>query len=423
MVKANFYNKNKIEYLKMISSGKATKNSKGEIIKDAIYQSTKKETARIEPSKNWFTNTKTITQEELEEYRGNIRTKTPYEVLISSGNVPYSLINNEVKVKRKIDYSDAFGMTKAKRMFKSTYKNMEDLKEKSIEMGEKFSKRTTPDMTTVDTSNIDNSLKNLNSKKAWNELYKVLDSSDVIVHVLDARDPMNTKCDQIEKYLEDKQHKHLIYVLNKVDLVPTQVTAGWLRFLSKEHAAIAFHANSLSHTFGKQNLMNVFRQLKTLYKKKKSVMTVGFVGYPNTGKSSIINSLRNKIVCSVAPVPGQTKSWQYVALSKNMYVVDSPGVIPVKDYTQAVLMGAVQIEKIDEPDVYANVVLENVGKSKIVSTYKIENYESEEEFYIKYANKYGRFTKGREPNVDLIARTILHDFYRGKLGYYKECEE
>lgn len=65
---------------------------------------------------------------------------------------------------------------------------------------------------------------NENQKRIWNELYKVLDSSDVVLHVLDARDPLGTRCRSVEKYLrEEAPHKHLIFVINKVDLVPTKV--------------------------------------------------------------------------------------------------------------------------------------------------------------------------------------------------------
>ena len=63
------------------------------------------------------------------------------------------------------------------------------------------------------------------SKRVWGELYKVIDSSDVVVQVLDARDPLGTRSPHVEKYLKDeKPHKHLINVLNKVDLVPTWIT-------------------------------------------------------------------------------------------------------------------------------------------------------------------------------------------------------
>ena len=61
------------------------------------------------------------------------------------------------------------------------------------------------------------------SKRIWAELYKVIDSSDIILHVLDARDPLGTRCHSVENYLaKEKRSKKVIYILNKVDLIP-----GW----------------------------------------------------------------------------------------------------------------------------------------------------------------------------------------------------
>lgn len=63
------------------------------------------------------------------------------------------------------------------------------------------------------------------SRRIWGELYKVLDCSDVVVQVLDARDPLGTRSQRVERHLKDSaKHKHLIFVLNKCDLVPTWVT-------------------------------------------------------------------------------------------------------------------------------------------------------------------------------------------------------
>ena len=68
------------------------------------------------------------------------------------------------------------------------------------------------------------------SRRIFGELYKVIDSSDIIVHVLDARDPLGTRCDSIIDFLKkEKSHKQIIFVLNKCDLIPTWATVSRIR--------------------------------------------------------------------------------------------------------------------------------------------------------------------------------------------------
>ena len=111
---------------------------------------------------------------------------------------------------------------------------------------------------------------------------------------------MGTRSKHIETYIQDeKAHKHLIFVLNKCDLVPTWVTRRWAAILSADHPTLAFHA-SLTNSFGKGALIALLRQFSKLHLDKKQI-SVGFIGYPNVGKSSIINALRAKKV-SLAPL-------------------------------------------------------------------------------------------------------------------------
>lgn len=172
------------------------------------------------------------------------------------------------------------------------------------------------------------------SKRIWSELYKVIDSSDVLVQVLDARDPEGTRCRRIEQELQqkDRRHKHMVFVLNKCDLVPTWVTRRWVRILSASYPTLAFHA-SITNPFGKGALIQLLRQFGVLHQDKKQI-SVGFVGYPNVGKSSIINTLRKKKVCKAAPIPGETKTWQYITLFKRIFLIDSPGVVYTSAFTR-----------------------------------------------------------------------------------------
>lgn len=407
-MKVNFYNAKKLKYLNMLNSGKAKRNSKGIIVKEAAFQKKDAPVGRIEPLRSWFTNTKVVTQNELEEYRSAIKSKSPYDVLLSTGNVPYSMINNDVKLKKKHDLTNFFGSKSQSKIPKLPYSSLEEMKNKAI----KEAKEEKP----LKFDKIKGQ-----SHRIWNELYKVIDSSDVIIHVLDARDPLGTKCNRIEELIKSKaQHKHLVYVLNKVDLIPTTITSKWLRFLSKEHPCIAYHSNSLDNHYGKENLMNLLRQLKTLY--NKETLSVGFVGYPNCGKSSIINTLRGKEVCKSAPVPGETRCWQYITLMKDLYLIDCPGVVPISDYKQAVLHGGIRIENVEDPEDLIEDVIKLAGKKAIEACYKIK-FEGIEEMYEKISKKYGKIVKGGEPNVDLISKMILHDLQRGKIPYYKVPEE
>lgn len=115
------------------------------------------------------------------------------------------------------------------------------------------------------------------------------------VQVLDARDPDGTRCTFLEQHLrKNHREKHLILLLNKIDLVPPRVTRAWLRRLSADFPVLAFRSG-LTKAFGKGALISLLRQIARLRSDKKAI-SVGFIGYPNVGKSSVINTLRTKKV-------------------------------------------------------------------------------------------------------------------------------
>lgn len=109
------------------------------------------------------------------------------------------------------------------------------------------------------------------SKRIWNETYKVLDASDVAIHVLDARDPFGTRCWSIEHYLRNEApHKHVIFVLNKIDLVPTANAAAWVKRLATEFPTLALHS-SITDSFSKGSLISLLRQFAALHKDRKQI--------------------------------------------------------------------------------------------------------------------------------------------------------
>ncbi|XP_015230234.1 PREDICTED: nucleolar GTP-binding protein 2 [Cyprinodon variegatus] len=257
------------------------------------------------------------------------------------------------------------------------------------------------------------------SKRIWGELYKVIDSSDVIIQVLDARDPIGTRSKSIETYLKkEKPWKHLIFVLNKCDLIPTWVTKRWVAVLSQEYPTLAFHA-SLTNSFGKGSLIQLLRQFGKLHKDKKQI-SVGFIGYPNVGKSSVINTLRSKKVCNVAPIAGETKVWQYITLMRRIFLIDCPGVVyPSEDSeSDIVLKGVVQVEKIKNPEEHIGAVLERAKPEYIQKTYRIPTWTSPEDFLEKLAFRTGKLLKGGEPDLSTVSKMVLNDWQRGRIPFF-----
>jgi nuclear GTP-binding protein len=213
---------------------------------------------------------------------------------------------------------------------------------------------------------------------------------------------------------------HTIQYMQKKLLAITDIfQASWVRYLSKDYPTLAFHA-SITNSFGKGSLIQLLRQFSSLHSDRKQI-SVGFIGYPNTGKSSIINTLRKKKVCTVAPIPGETKIWQYITLMKRIYLIDCPGVVPPSntDTPQDILLrGVVRVENVENPEQYIPAVLSKTKPQHIERTYQIKGYNDHIEFLEKLARKGGRLLHGGEPDVDGVAKMVLNDFLRGKIPWF-----
>lgn len=263
------------------------------------------------------------------------------------------------------------------------------------------------------------------SKRIWGEFFKVVDCSDVILHVVDARNVPGTRCTMIEKHLaSNAKHKHLVFVLNKVDLVPNWVAKRWMGELAKDRPTIAFHA-SLTNAFGKGALISLLRQFGKLHDDKKMI-SVGVIGYPNVGKSSVINTLISKKSCKVAPVPGETKIWQYITLFKRISLIDCPGVVvdtAGDTETDSVLKGVVRAERLENPEDYIDALQGQVKREHIAAQYKLpkegdKTWSTSLQLLEMMARRAGRLLKGGDPCIRSAAITLINDYQRGRLPHY-----
>lgn len=283
-----------------------------------------------------------------------------------------------------------------------------------------------------------------NSRRAYlRELRKVVDNSDVLLMILDARDPLGTRSSAVEDMIMSDHRKKIVYVLNKSDLVPREVLIGWLSYLRKIHPTIPFKSNTqsqkgnlgrMSGKVSKQNETSLqtsqavgAEELLSLLKNysrvgdSKSIITVGTVGFPNVGKSSLINSLMRTRAVGVSSVPGFTKVTQEVILDKNIRLMDSPGIVFADgDSTATALRNCVNVEDMEDVITPVQAILERCPQEYLMQLYTIPRFKAQDamSFLALVAKITGKLKKGGIPNIDAAARGVLHDWNIGKIKYY-----
>ena len=245
----------KAKALNILKEGRPQRNASGKITKAASYQSRDVPQARVEPNRKWFGNTRVIAQDALAAFRAAMaeRAADPYQVLLKSNKLPLGLIRDAVgenglrqhRAKMAVEsepFADTFGPRSQRKRVKLSVGTMGDFVGEADKRNDDFHEKqeqvqpgTVPSSMPQDAgaeapeggsfaTAREPIFSKGQSKRIWNELYKVIDSSDVVIHVLDARDPLGTRCRSVEKYIkEEAPHKHLIFVLNKCDLAPTGV--------------------------------------------------------------------------------------------------------------------------------------------------------------------------------------------------------
>ncbi|NXO36551.1 GNL3 protein, partial [Locustella ochotensis] len=287
-------------------------------------------------------------------------------------------------------------------------------------------------------------LLNKNSKKFFcRELMKVLEASDVVLEVLDARDPMGCRCPQLEEAVASSGgNKKLLLVLNKIDLVPKDNIEKWLNYLKKEFPTVAFKSATMmkdktmeqvtkrharvdfsetSQYFGSKCLLKLLQEYG---KTQDKAIQVGVVGFPNVGKSSIINSLKGKRACNVGLARGVTKSMQIVHLDKQTKMLDSPSIIadPSNSALALALRSIIDPEGSDSSDVLegVNALINHCSKQQVMLHYNIPDFRDPEEFLSLLAQKRGMLKKGGVPDIENMAKLVLCDWTGARIKYYSQ---
>ncbi len=240
---------------------------------------------------------------------------------------------------------------------------------------------------------------------------KIIEDSDILLEIIDSRFVEETRNKEVEESIKRKKKK-IIYVLNKADLVEKTPKQDFYPYV--------FVSCTLRK--GIKELRNLIKIQAKGIKKESERVNVGLIGYPNTGKSSLINLLIGKNSAKTAPEAGFTKGLQKLKLSSGILLIDSPGIIPESQYSAIkkdaiashTKFGGRSYNQVKEPEVIVSEIIKEFPES-FEKFYKIK-FDSDPETLMECLGKIkGFLKKGGEVDEDKTARMILRDWQEGKI--------
>ncbi|KAJ4747777.1 hypothetical protein LUZ62_082182 [Rhynchospora pubera] len=176
--------------------------------------------------------------------------------------------------------------------------------------------------------------------KTEKELKEQLKLIDVVIEVRDARISLSTSHPMMDRWLGNRNK---ILVLNREDMVSSADRNAWASYIAKQGVKVIFANGQLG--IGTMKLSRLAKSLASDVNVKRRAkgllprpVRAGIVGYPNVGKSSLINRLLKRRMCPAAPRPGVTRELKWVHFGKDLELLDSPGISPMRisDQTAAI---------------------------------------------------------------------------------------
>ncbi|OAG30000.1 nuclear GTP-binding protein [Nematocida displodere] len=263
------------------------------------------------------------------------------------------------------------------------------------------------------------------SRRYLKDIYKLVKECDVIIEILDARDPLGSRTSAIEKIVLE-HGKKLVMIINKVDLVERENWSAWLTYLRTFAPTVPFKASTQNQrtnigqtektelkaeAYGVKDLMSLLKN----YARGGGSVTVGIVGCPNVGKSSIINSLKRGRSCEVGNTPGVTKNLQHLVLDSSIRLVDSPGIIykqnnPISNALRACTSDV-------DPEDIASLIFREIPGEDLAVLYGIQKPTSHEDLLILLALKWGKLGKKGNPDKRVTSFMLLRDLQQGRIKF------
>ncbi|MFH1291115.1 MAG: GTPase [archaeon] len=247
---------------------------------------------------------------------------------------------------------------------------------------------------------------------------EVVRVSDIVLEVLDARFIEETRNLAIEKKIK-KLDKKIIYVLNKADLVDVKTIEKRLPEDLRPHIFVSVLTKQ-----GAKDLRDRIRieAKRVKLKDVRQRVQVGIIGYPNVGKSSLINLISRRGAAKISKQAGYTRGMQKIRMCEGILILDTPGVIPANKYASNDAMassndarlGARTYSDVKNPEAVVQDLMSSDYKA-IEKFYGIEVNGDSDLLIEKLGKSKGLLIKGGEIDLDRTSRIILRDWQEGKI--------
>ena len=199
----------------------------------------------------------------------------------------------------------------------------------------------------------------------WEVIKRIIQESDLVLEVLDSRLVELSRNEEVERLINEVG-RPMIFVINKTDLVSKEKLQKQVKELRKKGEVVFISTKikgssknlfyAIKKTFKKYGKREIFERgkfdPKPKYREAMGKIVVGILGYPNVGKSSIINALAHKKKTKVSKKSGTTHGIHWINATPEIRLVDSPGVIPLEksDEVRYGLIGAKDTEALKNPE-------------------------------------------------------------------------
>lgn len=257
--------------------------------------------------------------------------------------------------------------------------------------------------------------------KAEKALMEQLKRVDVVLEVRDARIPLATEHPQVQQWLGTKGR---VLVMNRIDMIPAQARQPWIEWFRSQgdepYFTDAQHGKGIetvlqaAQAAGEQ--MNQRRRDRGMLPRPVRAVVIGF---PNVGKSALINRLLNRRVVDSARRAGITKQLRWIRISDQIELLDAPGVLPSRLTDQEAALKLAICDDIGEAaydnqrvaavliDLLKQLEVESVLRSR----YHLDAQPLTGESYLHdlAAHRY-------QGDVERTARQLLNEFRTGVLG-------